>query len=666
MDPRYGRSGCRYNSVELQTVGYDVELPTDDSIAPYLFVVAIHASTGHNGDEYLGVVKGALAALSHTLLEGYRILITTVDSCHIGILNLGNEVSSISYIPWGEIAGKSPVGINLSDIASFTTVNSKSRFSILRAVDNLTSNWTMEEESSGDSSARTNMLGMVDVLLPWLATCVSSGIISGCRVLNIVSSLRSQSLPSSSFPSTSSSAEHEWKFNIKSSAYLPYCQNAAEHGVSFDVYAVREDTNDATLDVQALSPLIMATGGKLLVYDSIAAATQLMPLDMKALCDQHSYGWSASLRLNTSPYFTVSDKETSCHWVPAKSRKAEWHISSLFSQSTFAVDLVFRSNSSSFISKYDSSPVVQMVLIYNTLVPVTREGTDSHSGECRKGDQSGNEERCYRYCRRMRTITKRFDSGETTEEVMSHCQLDAVATLLLHKLIKAAVQNSDLAESRQLVVDWLIVLCAKTNSFLFTTRYGHALDITFSLYPGLSLLLRIVWGLKNNQLLDAKSDRDRQAALYVLSTTLSPSHLLNFVYPKLESWASLDGPVVSERLALCKTAILNAHFKNHGEVFLLNACTHMVVYIPHLITSEFFPSSESLSAAVSERGRSVSYAAWPRTHHTSANEDLSLPYCLDLGKEIEEYLIDDRGYFAWLNDVKIQVERYMKSEGMMF
>jgi hypothetical protein len=328
--------------------------------------------------------------------------------------------------------------------------------------------------------------------------------------------------------------------------YEQLAARAAALAASVDLFVVAEQ---GYVGVEALRPLVSATGGTLIYYSGLD--TSALPQDLFRIFSR-PIASRALLRLRCSAGFQVA--RAYGHLTADEQYVNLYHISSCHSESCFAADLEF-DNPSGVMTNLDVQPTMQLAFAYSCIVPVP--------------DSSA-----YQVQRRLRIETVRADVGRLAQDLFASADVDVVVTLLAHKIIRALAVEG-LHEARMLLQDWLVMLAARYNEHLMRRREMQ-LDVTFAKFASLGPLPRIVFGMLRGRLLDpVAASRDDRAFAAHLCTSLAPDALSLLFYPRLSVFPDVKTRAPEETgLALSQTSIA----KRDSAVFVLDAYTDMVVF----------------------------------------------------------------------------------------
>ncbi len=116
--------------------------------------------------------------------------------------------------------------------------------------------------------------------------------------------------------------------------------------------------------------------------------------------------------------------------------------------------------------------------------------------------------------------TVQLGVATSPQEIYHTADVDAILSLLTHKIIRSSLDEG-IKEARELLQDWMTILLTNYNEHVATLtgpkRGTKILDTTFSKYPNLKHLSRLVFGLLKNPLLSADTtDADYWSYLHAL------------------------------------------------------------------------------------------------------------------------------------------------------
>jgi hypothetical protein len=155
-------------------------------------------------------------------------------------------------------------------------------------------------------------------------------------------------------------------------------------------------------------------------------------------------------------------------------------------------------------SDEDSVPIIQLAFSY-TCLPIN--GTSIK--------------------RFLRVTTVQVGLANTPSEIYRSVDTDVVLCLLTHKIVRSALDDG-IKEARLLLQDWLTILLSNYNEHT-TVKKGapKSVDTSFSKFPNLRNLSRLVFGLLKNPLLQETSDSDSWSYLHCLYRYMFISELLS-------------------------------------------------------------------------------------------------------------------------------------------
>ncbi|KXZ54187.1 hypothetical protein GPECTOR_5g282 [Gonium pectorale] len=298
-----------------------------------------------------------------------------------------------------------------------------------------------------------------------------------------------------------------WMDDVPSSSVEFYEQAAAAAaslGVSCDLFAV----SPSGLGLRWLAPLAGSTGGSLYLYPSVDESA--MPQDVYLRLSAPSCS-SGLLRLRTSPHFKTARHYGRMFADPALPDLH--HIVAADASDSFAVDFEFSSPSgfSSASVAAAHPPTLQVAFQYTSLVCERLPPQQPRQQQPAPGVSAATpprqpcEGRRYWLQRRLRVATFRVGIAATVGDLYAHVAPEAVLTVLMHKVARAA-EAQGLNEARLLLRDWLVVLALAYHRNLHSALTPPQLaevpaDLNFSSAPLLAPLPRLVYALLRSPLL---------------------------------------------------------------------------------------------------------------------------------------------------------------------
>ncbi|KAG2486738.1 hypothetical protein HYH03_014664 [Edaphochlamys debaryana] len=368
-----------------------------------------------------------------------------------------------------------------------------------------------------------------------------------------------------------------WLHDVPSSSVEFYEQAAAacaSLGVCVDLFAVSQ----GALGLRFLDPLCSSTGGAVYLYPSVDESA--MPQDVYLRLSSPSAAVGI-IRLRTSPHFKVVR-----HYgrlFPDPTIPDLHHIIAADPSDAFAVDFDYATPSGFSGVTTSLPPTLQVAFQYTALV--AERGPPEHKGDAEAngggGAAAAGEGRRYWLQRRLRVATYRVMTAATVADVYAHTNPDAVVTLLMHKILRAA-EAQGLQEARLLLRDWLVILALNYHRNVHSNLTPQQLstvpaDLHFSQAPLLAPLPRLVYALLRSPLLAPFAEGqhpDLTAFLRHLWSSLPPHELVRAVYPVMQSYTDPDH-LAFPRHSLSRAALAGP---DAPPIFLLDAYILIMVY----------------------------------------------------------------------------------------
>ncbi|GFR45227.1 hypothetical protein Agub_g6624 [Astrephomene gubernaculifera] len=404
-----------------------------------------------------------------------------------------------------------------------------------------------------------------------------------------------------------------WIHDVPSSSVEFYQQAAAacaSLGISVDLFAVC----GGALGLRHLEPLAGSTGGAMYLYPAVEDSA--MPQDVYLRLSAPA-AWCGEVRLRTSPQFRVVR-----HYgrlLPDPTIPDLHHVSAADPSDAFAVDFDFTSPSGFSGSAASLPPTLQIAFRYTALVCVKKQqqpqpqqdpqaaaaAAGTGTGAAAAGAGGGGEVREYWLQRRLRVATYRVNVAATVADVYAHTQPEAVVTLLMHKIMRAAEAQGP-HEARLLLRDWLVLLALNYHRNAHPNLTPQQLaavpaDLHFTQAPQLAPLPRLVYALLRSPLLappplppppppsegaspegshegggggGGGQHPDLTSFLRHLWGALPPGELVRAVYPVMQSYHHPD-QLALPRHSLSRAALAGP---DAPPIFLLDAYILILVY----------------------------------------------------------------------------------------
>ncbi|KAH7302474.1 hypothetical protein KP509_23G074800 [Ceratopteris richardii] len=528
-----------------------------------VFVAAVDLSAS---EEFLELIKSALLAALEALEPGVLFGLATF-SHKIGLYDVQGPVPVVKsvFIP-PELDGHVPVELeDAMPLRSFLAPIEKNKENIAAALETLkpTSSWE-RTTAAGQGIEGVTMGGRgfgvaMDAILNYLGA--EQGVTFAlARVFAFLSGppdYGAGQLDTRRYGEQyASKGEDADKALLpeQTSFYKDLAGVAVQAGVCVDIFAV----TDEYTDLASLKFLSIDSGGSLFLYANTDDST--LPQDLP-------YAFGCVYKLRTSPDLKIS--QSYGHFFPDPQYENVQHIICCDAFATYAYDFEFV-NSSGFDRARDGLPALQMAFQYTVMTP--------SESQRQGGIQIGRN--CFTLQRRLRIRTVQIEVSRNMGELYESTNSEVVLSILTHKIIQASLEEG-IKEARALLHDWLIILVAQYNEFCKLARFGQSstmnkLDVTFSHYPKLQALPRLVFALMRNPLLRPHEEGvhpDYRIYLQCLFSALEPGSLLRAIYPVLSSYSSPDKQAFP-RHSLSRTALITSKC----PIFFLDAFTVLIVY----------------------------------------------------------------------------------------
>ncbi|KAI5064713.1 hypothetical protein GOP47_0019408 [Adiantum capillus-veneris] len=563
------------NCPELSSSFIDMQIPEgkpcskDDFQGQPVFVAAVDLSAS---EEFLELIKSALLAALEALEPGVLFGLATF-SHKIGLYDIQGPIPVVKnvVIP-PELDGHVPVELeDAMPLRSFLAPVEKNKDNIAAALETLkpTSSWE-RTTAAGQGIEGVTMGGRgfgvaMDAILNYLGA--EHGVTFAiARVFAFLSG--PPDYGAGQLDTRRYGEQYASKGEDADKALLPeqtpfykdLAGVAVQAGVCVDIFAV----TDEYTDLASLKFLSIDSGGSLFLYANTDDAT--LPQDLYRMLSR-PYAFGCIYKLRTSPELKIS--QSYGHFFPDPQYENVQHIICCDVHATYAYDFEFTS-SSGFDRTRETLPSLQMAFQYTVMVP------------CDSQSQSDLQIQRKRFTlqRRLRVRSIQIEVARNLGELYESADSEVILSILTHKIIHASLEEG-IKEARTLLHDWLIILTAQYNDFCKLARFGQSttmnnLDVTFSHYPKLQVLPRLVFALMRSSLLRPHEEGvhpDYRIYLQCLFSALEPSSLLRAVYPVLSSYSSPDKQAFP-RHSLSRAALITSS----SPIFFLDAFTVLIVY----------------------------------------------------------------------------------------
>lgn len=560
---------------ELSSSFIDMEIPEDEPAVKDefqgqpVFVAAVDLSAS---EEFLELIKSALLAALEALEPGVLFGLATF-SHKIGLYDIQGPVPVVKnvIIP-PELDGHIPVDLeDAMPLRSFLAPVEHNKDNIAAALETLkpTSSWE-RTTAAGQGIEGVTMGGRgfgvaMDAILNYLGA--EHGVTFAiARVFAFLSG--PPDYGAGQLDTRRYGEQYASKGEDADKALLPeqipfykdLAGLAVQAGVCVDIFAV----TDEYTDLASLKFLSIDSGGSLFLYANTDDAT--LPQDLYRMLSR-PYAFGCIFKLRTSPEFKPS--RAYGHFFPDPQYESVQHLICCDVHATYAYDFEFTSVSG-FDRTRESSPSLQMAFQYTMMVP------------CESQNQSDQqiERKHFTLQRRLRIRSVQLGVARNVGELYESADSEVILSILTHKIIHASLEEG-IKEARILLHDWLVILTAQYNEFCKLARFGQSitmnkLDATFSHYPKLQVLPRLVFALMRSPLLQFHEEGvhpDYRIYLQCLFSALEPSSLLRAVYPVLSSYSSPDKQAYP-RHSLSRAALITSS----SPIFFLDAFTVLIVY----------------------------------------------------------------------------------------
>ncbi|KAK9794932.1 hypothetical protein WJX73_000348 [Symbiochloris irregularis] len=606
---RYASPAARRVCPELQPglVEASCPLPTSEDVGGVSAAYEVHVRPAYvllldatGGPAFVDLVSGALLAAMEGMAECSLIGLATFDA-EIALYDLRGTTPSVRRIPLVD-EGDKPTPLDLQDVVlmeDFLSPLADCREAVLAAVEGLQALQSKAEQGQGEHSrgfgpalqAMLRFIGSAGSSLEHALAEDSSpdvrpSLQHGVQVLaflagppnrgrgSVMGTIQDSAPPArpAEWAPVSSSLMYD-ATNVEASFFLPSHEAVEENG------AAANGSSYPDADAQGLRPSAKAVA----FYEQAAEAAGALNtcVNVWAGCDEWC-GLEAMLPLSRGCGGCIG-----AYPCTAASALPQDVFRRVVSATATQGELRIR-----------TSPGLHPTRFYGPLVPDASYDSLAHLG-------------CIQQ-RLLRILTMPIEVASSPQDVIEHADPDAIATLLMHKIVLVA-QNEGRLGAAGLLRDWLSRLVASFHTLYRRNLKGllpEQVDVSFEAVEALQPLPRLIYGLLYSPLLlgspsSVSRQSDVAAAMQALWCALPASEAACAAYSVLSSFSDPD-TLAFPRHSLSSTAIETAG----APIFLLDAYTSIfILYTLGAPSSMPFPPGPSSAvrkaAAAMRIGRRV-------------------------------------------------------------